>query len=41
MSKAGWVVKEGGKIKTWKKRWMALEGDVLSYYKKEVRINDY
>jgi serine/threonine protein kinase len=37
MSKAGWVVKEGGKIKTWKKRWMALEGDVLSYYKKETK----
>jgi hypothetical protein len=36
-SKAGWIVKEGGRYKNWKKRWMAIEGDVISYYKGEVR----
>jgi len=34
-SKAGWIVKEGGRYKNWKKRWMAIEGDVISYYKGE------
>lgn len=36
MSKAGWVVKEGGKYKSWKRRWLVIEGDHLCYYKKEV-----
>lgn len=35
MSKAGWIVKEGGRYKTWKKRWMVIENDALAYYKKE------
>lgn len=40
--KAGWVIKEGGRFKTWRKRWLVLEpaqqGQVarLAYYKKEV-----
>lgn len=33
--KAGWIVKEGGRYKTWKKRWLVIENDILSYYKKE------
>ena len=36
-NKAGWIVKEGGRYKSWKKRWMVLETDALAYYKKEVR----
>jgi hypothetical protein len=34
--RSGWITKEGGRYKTWKRRWMALEGDILAYYKKEV-----
>ena len=33
--KEGWLTKQGGKIKTWKKRWFALEGTVLSYAEKQ------
>lgn len=36
MSKAGWIVKEGGRYKSWKKRWMVIETEALAYYKKEV-----
>lgn len=36
-SKAGWITKEGGRYKNWKRRWMAIEGDVICYYKSEVR----
>jgi tRNA A-37 threonylcarbamoyl transferase component Bud32 len=37
VQRTGWITKEGGRYKTWKRRWMALEGDVLAYYKKEGR----
>lgn len=33
--KTGWLVKEGGSIKTWKKRWFVLKEGVLSYFKKQ------
>lgn len=36
MEKAGYVVKEGGRYKSWKKRWLVIENDKLSYYRKEV-----
>lgn len=39
MIKSGWVVKEGGRYKSWKKRWLVVEKDTLSYYKKEVGRN--
>lgn len=31
-NKSGWVTKQGGSVKTWKKRWMVLSGATLSYY---------
>lgn len=34
-SREGWLQKEGGSIKSWKKRWFALEGDALVYYTKK------
>eukprot|EP00727_Mastigamoeba_balamuthi_P012835 m51a1_g8174 putative ras-related protein rab-1a (258) ;mRNA; f:112724-113928 len=30
--KAGWVVKEGGRVKSWKRRFAVLRGDSLDYY---------
>jgi len=34
-TKSGWVIKEGGRYKSWRKRWLVLEGRQLSYYKKD------
>jgi hypothetical protein len=34
--RSGWLTKEGGSYKSWKKRWMAIEKGELVYYKKEV-----
>jgi hypothetical protein len=31
--KTGWLVKEGGSIKTWRKRWFILKNGEFSYYK--------
>jgi len=33
--KAGYLVKEGGKFKTWKKRWMVLKNAVIYYSKQQ------
>ncbi|KAL9656732.1 hypothetical protein ABK040_002999 [Willaertia magna] len=33
ISKTGWLMKSGGKVKTWKLRYFVLKNDVLSYYK--------
>lgn len=33
--KEGWVIKCGGSIKTWKKRWLVLRGNTLYYFKKK------
>jgi len=33
--KAGYLVKEGGNFKTWKKRWMVLKNNVIYYSKKQ------
>eukprot|EP01130_Rhizamoeba_saxonica_P015430 TRINITY_DN691_c0_g2_i3.p1 TRINITY_DN691_c0_g2~~TRINITY_DN691_c0_g2_i3.p1 ORF type:complete len:440 (+),score=112.98 TRINITY_DN691_c0_g2_i3:44-1363(+) len=35
MNKSGWIIKEGGRYKSWKKRFMVLEGMELAYYKKD------
>lgn len=35
--KSGWLTKEGGHYKSWKKRYMVIEGTNLAYYKKDVR----
>jgi len=35
VSKSGWLTKEGGSIKSWKKRWMTIDKTELIYYKKE------
>mgnify|MGYP005850887777 CR=1 FL=1 len=34
--KSGWITKEGGRHKTWKKRFMTFDGNLLTYYEKEV-----
>ena len=31
--KVGWLVKSGGKVKTWKQRFFVLRNDILYYYK--------
>jgi len=31
--KEGWMTKQGGSIKTWKKRWFVLKGNKLYYFK--------
>ncbi|KAL6074984.1 phosphatidylinositol-3,4,5-trisphosphate binding [Balamuthia mandrillaris] len=31
--KTGWLFKQGGKFQTWRKRWVVLEYNLLSYYK--------
>jgi len=33
--KSGWLTKEGGSVKSWKKRFCVIEGEELVYYKKE------
>eukprot|EP01125_Pyxidicula_operculata_P008527 TRINITY_DN2857_c0_g1_i2.p1 TRINITY_DN2857_c0_g1~~TRINITY_DN2857_c0_g1_i2.p1 ORF type:complete len:403 (+),score=103.12 TRINITY_DN2857_c0_g1_i2:58-1266(+) len=35
--KCGWLTKEGGRYKSWKKRFMVIEGNELVYYKKEAK----
>jgi len=32
-SREGWLTKQGGSIKTWKKRWFILKGNTLFYFK--------
>ena len=32
--KEGWLLKQGGRIKTWKKRYVILSGNALYYFKK-------
>jgi len=32
-TKAGFLTKQGGSIKTWKKRWFVMKGDTLWYFK--------
>eukprot|EP01113_Clastostelium_recurvatum_P026151 TRINITY_DN3138_c0_g1_i2.p1 TRINITY_DN3138_c0_g1~~TRINITY_DN3138_c0_g1_i2.p1 ORF type:complete len:830 (-),score=195.56 TRINITY_DN3138_c0_g1_i2:127-2616(-) len=39
VEKKGWMVKQGGRIKTWKTRWFVLSGNTLYYFKKHVRIS--
>lgn len=36
--KSGWLTKEGGSYKSWKRRFMVIEGTNLAYYKKDVRL---
>jgi len=31
--KDGYITKQGGKIKTWKRRWLVLKGNTLYYFK--------
>jgi hypothetical protein len=37
MAVAGYVTKEGGSYKSWKRRFMVIEGNDVVYYKKENR----
>lgn len=37
--KAGWVKKEGGTMKTWKRRYMVLKEDVLYWFESETVRN--
>ena len=32
--KSGFIMKCGGGVKTWKKRWLVLNNSILYYYKK-------
>ncbi|ELP92770.1 hypothetical protein EIN_371920 [Entamoeba invadens IP1] len=36
--KQGWLVKEGGGWKSWKRRWFALNGNSLMYYKDQLMM---
>lgn len=35
--KAGFLTKEGGRWKSWKKRWFVLKNDLIYYSKKQVK----
>jgi PH domain len=40
IQKAGWLHKQGGKVKSWKKRWFVLSNTLLYYFKHpEVGVN--
>lgn len=36
IAKMGWMTKQGGRIKTWKRRWFILSDKVLYYFKEKV-----
>ncbi|KAL7720676.1 Protein kinase C [Entamoeba marina] len=38
MTKEGWLVKQGGGWKSWKRRWFVLENKTLFYYKDQLRL---
>ena len=35
LTKEGWLTKQGGMIKSWKKRWFMIDGSLVRYFKKE------
>eukprot|EP01094_Clydonella_sp_ATCC50884_P024167 TRINITY_DN5990_c0_g1_i1.p1 TRINITY_DN5990_c0_g1~~TRINITY_DN5990_c0_g1_i1.p1 ORF type:complete len:715 (+),score=262.20 TRINITY_DN5990_c0_g1_i1:38-2146(+) len=37
VNKSGWLTKQGGRVKTWKRRWFILSGNCLYYFKEKVR----
>ena len=37
---SGWLTKQGGSIKTWKKRWCVLKDNELWYYKNEGDVKE-
>lgn len=39
--KQGWLAKQGGMVKSWKRRWFVLEGKMLYYFKSEDDANRY
>ena len=35
----GWLTKQGGLLKVWRRRWFEIKGDILYYHKEQgVRI---
>jgi len=40
LRKEGFLMKEGGSFKTWKKRWFVLDGTTVSYYAEEITSKD-
>lgn len=39
--KKGWMTKQGGQIKTWKRRWFVLDNNCLYYFKTPQARNDF
>ena len=37
--KEGWLIKQGGKYKTWKKRWFVLKNNHIAYYKEPGKVS--
>ncbi|OHT01178.1 RAC family serine/threonine-protein kinase like protein [Tritrichomonas foetus] len=35
LSKSGWLTKQGGMIKSWKRRWFTINGSTIHYYSKQ------
>jgi guanine nucleotide exchange factor for Rho/Rac/Cdc42-like GTPase family protein len=38
VQRSGWLVKQGGRIKTWKRRWCILTKENISYFTNKVRV---
>ena len=39
--KEGWLTKQGGKYKTWKKRWFILKNNLISYHKEIGKVSRF
>jgi hypothetical protein len=39
--KEGFLVKQGGKYRTWKKRWFVLHNNHISYHKEKGKVSKF